>query len=206
MGGANDAVHSVDEALELVGRANIFHRTHCIDPVKMRLCSLRRFWPDGKLDRREHISPADDEPALLPKMAKLSADMKSFAEPLRDIQILDENGELIKAGDNDRRFFEAAWVHKYNGKYYLSYSTGDTHYIVYAIGDNPYGPFTYQGVVLNPVIGWTNHHSIAEFKGKWYLFYHDSSLSGGVTHLRSVKMTELTHNPDGTIQTINAYK
>lgn len=162
-------------------------------------------WTTGEYNP-EDVYPADDEPALLPKMAKLSADMKSFAEPLRDIQILDENGELIKAGDNDRRFFEAAWVHKYNGKYYLSYSTGDTHYIVYAIGDNPYGPFTYQGVVLNPVIGWTNHHSIAEFKGKWYLFYHDSSLSGGVTHLRSVKMTELTHNPDGTIQTINAYK
>ncbi|MFP3670645.1 hypothetical protein SB717_36790, partial [Priestia sp. SIMBA_032] len=52
------------------------------------------------------------------------------------------------------------WVHKYNGKYYLSYSTGDTHNIVYAIGDSPYGPFTYKGVILDPVLGWTNHHSI----------------------------------------------
>jgi len=153
----------------------------------------------------EDVYPADSLPALSPKIARMADDMFSFAEPLRDIQILDENGDALKAGDNDRRFFEASWIHKYNDKYYFSYSTGDTHFIAYAIGDNPYGPFTYQGVVLNPVIGWTNHHSIAEFEGKWYLFYHDTEVSGGQTHLRNIKMTELTHLPDGTIQTIDPY-
>jgi hypothetical protein len=148
--------------------------------------------------------PADDEPALMPKIAKMGDDMVSFSEEPKDVVILDQNGEPILAGDNDRRFFEAAWVHRYNGKYYLSYSTGDTHNIVYAIADNPYGPFTYQGVILDPVLGWTNHHSIVEYQGKWWLFFHDSSMSGGKTHLRSVKMTELTYNPDGTIQRINA--
>ena len=44
-------------------------------------------------------------------------------------------------------------MHKYNGKYYFSYSTGDSHYLCYAIGDSPYGPFRYQGVVLDPVVG-----------------------------------------------------
>jgi hypothetical protein len=109
------------------------------------------------------------------------------------------------AGDHDRRFFEASWMHKYNGKYYFSNSTGDTQYQAYAIGDNPLGPFTYQGVILNPVQGWTNHHSIVEFNGKWYLFYHDTELSNK-THLRNVKVTELKHRPDGTIETITAYK
>lgn len=42
--------------------------------------------------------------------------------------------------------------------------------LCYAIGDNPYGPFTYTGVILTPVIGWTTHHSICQYKGKWYLF------------------------------------
>jgi hypothetical protein len=74
------------------------------------------------------------------------------------------------------------------------------------VGDNPYGPFIYQGRILNPVIGWTSHHSITEFKGRWYLFYHDSSLSKGVPHLRSEKVTELIHNEDGTIQTITPYR
>lgn len=149
--------------------------------------------------------PADDQDAVQPKVARLSEDMLSFAEPVKSVTILGPDGKPLKAGDNDRRFFEAAWVHKYDGKYYLSYSTGDTHFIAYAIGDNPYGPFTYQGVILNPVIGWTNHHSIVEHNGKWYLFYHDSVLSGGKTHLRSVKVTELKHLPDGRIQTIDPY-
>ena len=131
--------------------------------------------------------------------------MLQYAEAPRDVVILDQHGKPLLAGDKERRFFEAAWVHKYRDKYYFSYSTGDTHNIVYAIGDNPYGPFTYAGKILEPVLGWTNHHSIIEFRGKWYLFYHDASLSGGQTHLRSVKMTELTYNEDGTIQTIDAY-
>ncbi len=149
--------------------------------------------------------PLAHEPALGPIVAKLTNDMKEFAETPREIPILDENGNPLLAGDNDRRFFEAAWVHKYNGKYYFSYSTGDTHFICYATGDNPYGPFTYQGRILNPVIGWTSHHSICEVDGKWYLFYHDSVLSEGITHLRSIKMTEITYDEDGKIKTIDPY-
>ena len=147
--------------------------------------------------------PKEDEPALCAKVVKLSDDMLNFAEEPRDVIILDENGEPLKAGDHDRRFFEASWMHKYNGKYYFSYSTGDTHLLCYAIGDNPYGPFTYKGVILTPVVGWTTHHSIVEFQRKWYLFLHDSVPSGGKTWLRSMKVTELEYNPDGTIKTIN---
>ncbi|MCG9793417.1 glycoside hydrolase family 43 protein [Flavobacterium algicola] len=149
--------------------------------------------------------PSANELALNPIMAKLSPDMKSFDESVNEIEILDENGKPLLAGDNDRRFFEASWMHKYNGKYYFSYSTGDTHFICYATGDNPYGPFTYQGRILNPVIGWTSHHSICEFENKWYLFYHDSSLSEGVTHLRSVKVAEITYDENGKIQTLDPY-
>mgnify|MGYP001170047217 CR=1 FL=1 len=149
--------------------------------------------------------PADNEPALGPIVAKLSADMKEFAEAPREIQILDENGKPLLAGDHERRFFEASWVYKYNGTYYFTYSTGNTHLLCYATGNNPYGPFTYRGVILTPVVGWTTHHSICEYEGKWYLFYHDSTLSKGVTHLRSIKMTELTHDKDGNIQEIHPY-
>lgn len=153
----------------------------------------------------QNEEPLDNEPALGPIIALLSDDMKQFAEEPKEIKILDENGEVLLAGDNDRRFFEASWMHKYNGKYYFSYSTGDTHFICYAIGDNPYGPFTYQGKILNPVIGWTSHHSICKVDEKWYLFYHDSSLSKGVTHLRSIKVTEIVYNEDGSIVTIDPY-
>ena len=149
--------------------------------------------------------PLAEEKALGPIVALLRDDMLEFAEEPKEIKILDENGNEILAGDNARRFFEASWVHKYNGKYYFSYSTGDTHFICYAIGDNPYGPFTYQGRILNPVVGWTSHHSICEVEGEWYLFYHDSSLSKGVTHLRSMKVTKIDYLEDGSIITIDPY-
>ncbi|HHX32552.1 MAG TPA: family 43 glycosylhydrolase, partial [Bacteroidales bacterium] len=148
------------------------------------------------------VLPEGDEQALCAKIARLSKDMLSFDEEPKDVVILDENGKPLTAGDTERRFFEASWMHRHNGKYYFSYSTGDTHRICYAIGDNPYGPFTYQGVILTPVVGWTTHHSIVEFKGKWYLFHHDSVPSGGKTWLRSMKVVELEYNPDGTIKTI----
>jgi GH35 family endo-1,4-beta-xylanase len=149
------------------------------------------------------VLPADNEPALCSKVVRLSDDMLEFAEEPRDVVILDETGKPLTQGDTERRFFEASWMHKYKGKYYYSYSTGDTHLLCYAIGDNPYGPFTYQGVILTPVVGWTTHHAIAEYKGKWYLFHHDCIPSGGKTWLRSLKVVELEYNEDGTIKTID---
>ena len=149
--------------------------------------------------------PRDGEPALGPRIARLRADMLELDEPTREVQILDEQGRPLRADDHNRRYFEGPWLHKYEGRYYLSYSTGNTHLLCYAVGDNPYGPFTYQGQVLRPVVGWTTHHSICEYEGRWYLFYHDALLSGGVTHLRSVKMVELQHDAEGRIVPINPY-
>ena len=150
----------------------------------------------------EGVIPEDDEPALCPRVVKMADDMLGFAEEPRDLVIVDKEGNPLLQGDTEKRFFEASWMHKYNGKYYFSYSTGDTHQICYAIGDNPYGPFVYQGVILTPVVGWTTHHSIVEFKGKWYFFHHDSVPSDGKTWLRSMKVTELEYNEEGTIKTI----
>jgi len=161
-------------------------------------------WNNNKYDSTAG-NRKTEEAAILPRIAKLNADMKSFAEPVREVKVVDKDGKPFLEKNNDKRFFEASWMHKYKGKYYFSYSTGDTHFLCYATGDNPYGPFTYQGVILNPVEGWTNHHSIIEYNGKWYLFYHDVQLSGK-THLRNVKMTELKYNDDGSIQTITAQK
>ena len=161
-------------------------------------------WTNNQYDGNGQLKKGT-ETACLPRIAKLGSDMKAFEGEVKEIKIIDEKGNLFTESQNDKRFFEAAWVHKYNGKYYFSYSTGDTHNICYAIGDTPYGPFTYKGIVLKPVLGWTSHHSIVEYKGKWYLFYHDVQLSGK-THLRNVKVTELKYDADGRIQTIEAYK
>lgn len=155
-------------------------------------------WRSGKFDPKG-VEPAATEPAIGPRVAVLSDDMKSFRGDASEIRIIDEKGKPLLAGDNARRYFEGPWMHKRNGIYYLSWSTGDTHFLVYATGTDPRGPFAYQGRILDPVIGWTTHHSIVEFKGKWYLFHHDSSLSGGQSHLRCVKVKELHYDDEGRI-------
>jgi hypothetical protein len=162
-------------------------------------------WATGTFDANGSDTDLhqDDQPALCGKVAKLTGDMKEFAHPARDVVIL-VDGKPVLAGDHEKRFFEASWLFKREGKYYFTYSTGDTHLLAYAIGDNPYGPFEYKGTFLLPPQGWTSHHSVVEFKGKWWLFYHDIQLSDK-NHLRSVKVTELTFNADGTIPVINPF-
>ncbi len=159
--------------------------------------------PDGGEFNKDMDGPHEPKgkgvKALLPRVGKLNEDMKTFDGPVRELEILDENGGLLEADDHDRRFFEAAWMHKHNDLYYFSYSTGDTHFLVYATGKSPLGPFTHKGRILNPVVGWTTHHSIVKHEDKWWLFYHDCELSGGVDHLRSVKAREIHYDDKGEI-------
>lgn len=159
---------------------------------------LQRY-KDNKAIGKEYL-PEGDEPALPSRVVKMTDDVLQFAEEPKPVVVVDDNGEPLKASD-PHRFFEASWMHKCNGKYYFSYSTGDTHLLCYAVGDNPYGPFTYKGVVLEPVVGWTTHHSIVQYKGKWYLFHHDCVPSNDITWLRSLKVLELDVNADGEIKT-----
>jgi hypothetical protein len=160
-------------------------------------------WSNGKYDENGSKTDSGKEngPAISAKVAKLSKDMLSFEGPVGDVKIIDKNGKELLTQDHDRRFFEGAYMHKYNNKYYFTYSTGDTHFLASAISDSPLGPFTYQGTFMNPVQGWTTHHSIVEVKGKWWIFYHDTELSNK-THLRNIKVTELKHNSDGTLAMI----
>ena len=146
----------------------------------------------------------DDQPALMAKVARLTPDMKQFAEPPGDVVILGEDGKPLLGGDHARRFFEASWMFRRNGVYYFTYSTGDTHFLAYATGKSATGPFLYRGHFLLPVQGWTTHHSIMEWGGKWWLFYADTQLSNK-NHLRNVKVTELHFNPDGSIQMVDPF-
>ena len=75
-------------------------------------------WASGTYTPKDTY-PAKDQPALSAKVARLGDDMVTFAEAPKDIVLLDENGKSLAAGDNGRRFFEAAWLHKRNGTYYF---------------------------------------------------------------------------------------
>jgi len=151
---------------------------------------------------RQSDGPLTPAARAYSRIARLADDMRPYVAIAGALRGAGLSAPPILQQDRERRFFEACWMHEYRGTYYLSYSTGDTHLLVYATGDNPCGPFTYRGVILTPVVGWTTHHSILEYKGKWWMFYHDSTLSEGKTHLRSVKVRELRYRPDGSIETM----
>jgi arabinoxylan arabinofuranohydrolase len=101
-------------------------------------------------------------------------------------------------------FHEGSWVHKYNGKYYLSYADNNGsggNQMRYATSDDPLGPWTYMGVYMKATGSPTDHGSIIEYKGHWYAFYHNSLLSGN-PWLRSICVDSLFYNVDGTIRII----
>lgn len=103
-------------------------------------------------------------------------------------------------------FHEGIWMHKRNGLYYLSYPSdkGDkvANLLEYSIGKTPYGPFEYKGIIIDNRSR-NVHHSIVEFKGKWYLFYH---VQGPSPYERRVCMEPLEYNLDGTIKPITMSK
>lgn len=102
-------------------------------------------------------------------------------------------------------FHEGTWLHKFNGKYYLSHSDNhpgaDGNRLRYAVSDSPLGPWQDRGVYLYPTGCGTSHGSIVKFKNKWYALYHNSNYSGR-DELRSVCIDPLKIDDDGTIHVV----
>lgn len=130
--------------------------------------------------------------------AKMADNMLELAEDLRPMEGLQD-------------FHEATWIHKYNGKYYLSYADNygengrGANRLHYAVSDNPLGPWEYKGLYLEPTGCDTSHGSIAQYKGEWFAFYHNQELSGH-GNLRSICVDKLYYNEDGTIQVVKQTK
>ena len=103
-------------------------------------------------------------------------------------------------------FKEGPFAFKHKGKYYLTYPwvRKDTEALAYAMSDNPLGPFEYKGIIMkeSPTGCWTNHHSLVEYKGEWYLFYHHNDYSPHFDKNRSARIDRVFFNEDGTIQEV----
>lgn len=104
------------------------------------------------------------------------------------------------------KFKEGPFLFERQGKYYFTFPhvPETTERLVYAMSDNPMGPFEFKGVIMeeSPIECWTNHHSILEYRDQWYLFYHHNDLSPDFDKNRSIKADSLFFNPDGTIQQV----
>ena len=105
---------------------------------------------------------------------------------------------------------EGPFAFKRNGTYYLTYPHAVTingheaERLEYSISTNAMGPFKWVGIITdqNESGCWTEHHSIVQYKGQWYLFYHDKQLSPNFDKNRSVRIDALNFNDDGTIQKV----
>lgn len=124
------------------------------------------------------------------------------------VSVKDKAATVIDAPD----YFEAPFVHKYQGKYYFTYSTTfKTHppAIDYMVSDHPMTGFKYKGTVLpNPTHNRdnNNHHSIVEYKGEWYIFYHNRVLAnqeGMTEYQRSITLDKMTYTETGDIARVS---
>ncbi len=101
---------------------------------------------------------------------------------------------------------EGPWVFERNGIYYLTFPHVENKIerLEYAMGNSPMGPFRMTGVIMDesPLNCWTNHHSLIEKDGQWYLFYHQNEMSPKFDKNRSACIDSLFFNADGTIQKV----
>ena len=145
------------------------------------------------------------------RCAKLKPNMKELADDNPKETVKWGNREMEMVGvsclkDLPNRQAEGPFAFEYNGNYYLTYPyvRENTEVLGYAMSKNPMGPYEYKGLIMaeQPNGCWTNHHSIINYKGQWYLFYHHNYFSPNDDKRRSACIEKLYFNPDGTIQEV----
>ncbi|MCD8180946.1 MAG: family 43 glycosylhydrolase, partial [Firmicutes bacterium] len=141
-------------------------------------------------------------------------------EDMTSIKDINEDGEIttddIKEQEftnlqTDLGFTEAPWIYRqtdedgnYTGKYYLFAAFGWREQMGYATSDSMYGPWEFQGIIMEPTAtSNTNHPSVIDFDGKTYFIYHNGSLPWGSGYRRVVCVEEMTFNEDGTVNYID---
>ena len=101
---------------------------------------------------------------------------------------------------------EGPFVFEREGIYYMTYPhvANKTERLEYATGNNPLGPFTHQGVIMDESASgtWTNHHSIVKFQDQWFLFYHDNDFSPDFDKNRSIRADSLFFTKEGLIEKV----
>ncbi|WP_129647706.1 family 43 glycosylhydrolase [Peristeroidobacter agariperforans] len=131
---------------------------------------------------------------------------KIFAAKLKPDMLQIEGEPIVFDNLPKKGLQEGPFVFERNGIYYLTYPhvENKTERLEYATSTSPMGPFKWAGVILDEAQSgcWTVHHSIVDYRGQWYLFYHDKDLSPGFDKNRSIRADKLFFNTDGTIRKV----
>ena len=151
--------------------------------------------------------------------AKLKGNMKELdgeLTPLKlpaNIQLPEGASKEILVGGQAMEglpdgFKEGPYAFRRGSWYYLTFpwvrQEGGTETLAYAMSKSPLGPWDFKGIIMAEHANkcWTNHHSIIEYKGQWYLFYHHNDYSPARDKRRSVCIDKLYFNADGTMQEV----
>lgn len=154
--------------------------------------------------------------------ARLKDNMLELADPLQEMKMPRREGQpemppMMVGGQQMEGlpdgFKEGPFAFKRNGWYYLTFpwvrgETGEgknpTETLAYAMSKSPLGPWDFKGIIMAEHQNhcWTNHHSLLEYKGQWYLFYHHNFFSPNDDKRRSACIEKVTFNADGTIQEV----
>lgn len=152
---------------------------------------------------------------LKSNMLELDGDLKEVKFPKRDgmpdMPPMKVGGEEMKGLPDG--FKEGPFAFKRGDWYYLSFpwvrgstdgGANPTETLAYAMSKSPLGPWDFKGIIMAEHASgcWTNHHSIVQYKGQWYLFYHHNDYSPSMDKRRSARIERITFNADGTIQEV----
>jgi len=129
-------------------------------------------------------------------------DVKTYAAKLKDNMMEIEGEMVLQTGLDGHR--EGPFVFKRKGMYYLIYPDDFPKFnkMRHSMSTNPLGPWECKGVFLGSTDVITTHGSCVEYKGQWYLFYHNGSLSGGFGTNRSICFDPIYFNEDDTIKMV----
>ena len=145
------------------------------------------------------------------RCAKLDPSMKKLAADNPKTTMKWGNREMEMVGVNclqglPSRQAEGPFAFEKDGNFYLTYPyvKENTEVLAYAMSKSPMGPYEYKGIIMERSQNecWTNHHSIVEYKGQWYLFYHHNDYSPNFDKNRSVRIDKISFLPDGTIEQV----
>ena len=152
---------------------------------------------------------------LKDNMLELDGELQEIRMPRREgqpemppMRVGGQNMEGLPEG-----FKEGPFAFKRGDWYYLTFpwvrgETGEgknpTETLAYSMSKSPLGPWDFKGIIMAEHANrcWTNHHSIVEYKGQWYLFYHHNAFSPRDDKRRSAQIEKLYFNADGTIQEV----
>ena len=118
--------------------------------------------------------------------------------------MIETEGEVKRIRiDESHPFTEAPWIHKHNGKYYLTYASEWPEKIAYAVADHIEGPYETKGII-SEIAGNSNttHPAIVNFKGQWIFISHNGGLPTGTSYSRSIVAEPMEYNADGSIKPI----